>query len=70
MNMPPPLEPEFKRPEEKDEEDETPRDVRGLIGKIKKLGLGDYLSALGAGLIAFREARQKRETKGHNEGND
>lgn len=61
MSMPPPLEPKFERPE--DEDHEAPRDVCGFLGKIKNLGLGDYLFAIGAGLRAFQESRQKRHDR-------
>lgn len=58
MAMPPPLHPEFER------EEDSPCDIREVIGKkIKKLGLADYLDAIGAGLIAFREARERRWSK-------
>ncbi len=60
MSMPPPIEPEF----EKDDEDkDPPQDVRGLFGRIKKLGLEDYIFAFGVGLRAFAESRQRRLDK-------
>ncbi len=63
MSMPPPIEPDF----EKDEEDrEPPQDVRTFIGKIKKLGIDDYIFAFGVGLRAFTEARQRRLDKEQN----
>lgn len=54
MTMPPPLE------DEKDE-DEPEIDVRGIIGRIKKLELGDYLYAIGAGVRAFHDIRKHRK---------
>ncbi len=58
MSMPPPvIEPDF---EDEEDDDEDPTDIRSFYGKIEQLGIGAYLEAIGAGLIAYREARQRK----------
>lgn len=58
MKMPPPIDDENLPPEE----NSLPEfDVRGIVGRIKKLELGDYLYAIGAGVMAFRQIRKHRK---------
>lgn len=58
MGMPPPMDAEDDLP---DDEDNLPKiDITGILGRVKKIGLGDYIYAIGAGIIAFREARKRR----------
>lgn len=59
MSMPPPLEPES---DEKEDRDGPPRiNLNGLVDRINKLGISDYIFALGAGLRAFHEVRKRRQ---------
>ncbi len=59
MGMPPPLEPE--RDDDEDTDTLHGIDVTGLIEKAKKLGISDYIYAIGAGIVAFREQRKRRQ---------
>ncbi len=58
MGMPPPM-------HEDDEDDDGPDlpqiDITGIMARVRKMGLGDYMYAIGAGLVAFREARKRRQ---------
>ncbi len=65
MSMPPPLEPKFEKEEDpEDKESDICRSyVKQVLDRARKLGIGDYIAAFGAGLIAFKEARDKRHER-------
>lgn len=63
MTMPPPLE------NDEEDDDEPELDVQGIFGRIKKLELGDYLYAIGAGFRAFHDIRKHRKDENENRQN-
>ncbi len=64
MSMPPPLEPKFEKEDPDDKETDICQSyVKRVLDRARKLGIGDYIAAFGAGLIAFKEARDKRHER-------